>query len=46
MPPDYNEAEMARIAAKYSGEADRLNVGRDPHALDDVNVVLVLSEAF
>ncbi len=45
-PPDYSAAEMARITAKYAAAADRINKHRDPHALDDVNVVAVLSESF
>ncbi len=45
-PPGYGRAEMARLVSKYAAVADRVNRGRDPHALDDVNVVMVLSESF
>ena len=37
---------MQQIADKYTAKADVLNRGRDPAAIDDVNVVIVLSEAF
>jgi phosphoglycerol transferase MdoB-like AlkP superfamily enzyme len=46
MPEGYSEATMGQIAATYSAAADRINRSRDPAALDDVNVVFVLSEAF
>lgn len=45
-PADYNAATMQGIAAKYTALAERINATRDPHALDNVNVVAVLSEAF
>ncbi|HSE55010.1 MAG TPA: LTA synthase family protein, partial [Nocardioidaceae bacterium] len=45
-PRDYSAATMHRIAEKYAGVADAINRHRDPSALDDVNVVAVLSEAF
>jgi hypothetical protein len=45
-PAGYSEAEMARISARYVAAADRINEQRDPAALDDVNVVMVLSESF
>lgn len=45
-PADYSEETMRELAARYTRVADRMNRGRDPHALDDVNVVAVLSEAF
>lgn len=43
-PPGYSEAEMARIAREYAEVAARINQGREATALDDVNVVMVLSE--
>src|SRR5512139_3606793 len=45
-PAGYSAAEMDRIAARYAVAADRINRTRDPDGLDDVNVVVVLSESF
>jgi phosphoglycerol transferase MdoB-like AlkP superfamily enzyme len=45
-PPGYGAATMARIVARYTAAAERINRDRDPDALDDVNVVAVLSESF
>lgn len=45
-PPGYSAAAMATLTQRYAERAAARNVGRDPHALDDVNVVLVLSESF
>ena len=45
-PADYNRAEMERIAQKYSAIAATVNRGRSENGIDDVNVVVVLSEAF
>jgi phosphoglycerol transferase MdoB-like AlkP superfamily enzyme len=45
-PPDYSARTMRDLADRYTALAARMNRGRDPHALDDVNVVVVLSEAF
>lgn len=45
-PAGYSAATMKAITAKYTALADKVNATRDPHALDDVNVVAVLSEAF
>ncbi len=45
-PPGYSRAAIERIVAKYSADAEELNKSRDTHALDDVNVVSVLSESF
>ncbi|HEX6515036.1 MAG TPA: LTA synthase family protein [Nocardioidaceae bacterium] len=45
-PDDYSAQTMRDLADRYTRLAARLNQGRDPHALDDVNVVAVLSEAF
>ncbi|KRA29607.1 hypothetical protein ASD81_21825 [Nocardioides sp. Root614] len=44
-PQGYDEAEMARIADRYDALAGDLNAERTG-SLDDVNVVLVLSESF
>ncbi|SFH82087.1 LTA synthase family protein [Nocardioides psychrotolerans] len=45
-PTGYSEAAMDDIVARYTTLADGRNVGRSSTGLDDVNVVLVLSEAF
>lgn len=45
-PTDYGAEQMRLIAERYEAAADRVNRHRDPDALEDVNVVLVLSEAF
>lgn len=45
-PSGYGREELARITEKYGVLAGRTNRTRDRHALDDVNVVLVLSESF
>jgi phosphoglycerol transferase MdoB-like AlkP superfamily enzyme len=45
-PAGYSAAEMARIASTYTRAAEQINRTRDPHGLDDVNVVMVLSESF
>lgn len=44
-PKGYDEAAMADVADRYTALADRMNAGRRG-SLDDVNVVLVLSESF
>ena len=44
-PPGYDEAAMDRVAARYAEVAERINRTRTG-SLDDVNVVLVLSESF
>jgi phosphoglycerol transferase MdoB-like AlkP superfamily enzyme len=45
-PAGYSEATMASIAQKYAARAETRNAGRTAGALDGVNVVVVLSEAF
>ncbi|MDX6326303.1 MAG: hypothetical protein QOK15_2657 [Nocardioidaceae bacterium] len=45
-PPGYSKATMDAIATKYSALAAQMNQGRDPAALDDVNIVVILSESF
>jgi phosphoglycerol transferase MdoB-like AlkP superfamily enzyme len=45
-PPHYGRAVMAELSDRYSDRAQVLNRGRDDNALNDVNVVLVLSESF
>ncbi len=45
-PEGYSRSGMQAVAEKYADRAAARNAGRDPHALDDVNVVLVLSESF
>lgn len=44
-PVGYDKAAMAEIADRYARRAERLNDGRTG-STDDVNIVLVLSEAF
>jgi hypothetical protein len=46
VPDGYGEAAMTQLAQKYAARAAVRNEGRDPHALDDVDVVTVLSESF
>ncbi|HEX5089721.1 MAG TPA: LTA synthase family protein, partial [Nocardioides sp.] len=46
VPAGYSAETMAAIAQKYAARADARNAGLTAGALDDVNVVLVLSEAF
>lgn len=45
VPADYGRATMEELAARWTERADRRNAGRPADALDDVNVVVVLSEA-
>jgi phosphoglycerol transferase MdoB-like AlkP superfamily enzyme len=45
-PRGYSAATMRRIVARYSEVAREVNRTRDPDALQDVNVISVLSEAF
>jgi phosphoglycerol transferase MdoB-like AlkP superfamily enzyme len=45
-PPDYSAATMRAVAERYAERAVVRNAGRTSGALADVNVVLVLSEAF
>lgn len=44
-PKGYDEAAMADVADRYTALAERINADRTG-SLDDVNVVLVLSESF
>ncbi|HET7690240.1 MAG TPA: LTA synthase family protein [Nocardioidaceae bacterium] len=46
VPAGYSRASMDALARKYGAIAKQVNKTRDPRALDDLNVVLVLSEAF
>jgi len=45
-PPGYDAATMQRVVDRYAAVARRINRTRDPHRVDDLNVVLVLSESF
>jgi phosphoglycerol transferase MdoB-like AlkP superfamily enzyme len=45
-PEGYSEEAMAEIADRWSEAANTANEGRSPDALDDVNVVVILSESF
>jgi phosphoglycerol transferase MdoB-like AlkP superfamily enzyme len=45
-PPDYSRATMRQITRRYAETAARLNRDSGASSLDDVNVVVVLSEAF
>lgn len=46
VPPGYGETEMRRVAARYAAVAARYNIGRSSRTLDDLNIVIVLSETF
>ena len=43
-PPGYNAATMRQIAAEYREAALTINATRDPAALADTNIVIVLGE--
>ena len=45
-PPGYSKERMRQVVARYTGRARALDAHRTPGTLDDVNVVLVLSESF
>ena len=45
-PKGYSRAAMDEIASRYRARAETLNADRSPDALEGVNVVLLLSEAF
>lgn len=45
-PEGYDEEAMAAIAERWVEAAAETNEGRSPDVLDDVNVVVVLSESF
>jgi phosphoglycerol transferase MdoB-like AlkP superfamily enzyme len=45
-PEGYSEDALAEVLIKYAARADELNTGRADGALDDVNVLFVLSETF
>ena len=45
-PAGYGEATMAEVAERWQARAEELNAGRSGTALSDLNVVVVLSEAF
>lgn len=45
-PVGYSEDEMADLLERYQGIAEDLNTTRDAAALDDTNIILVLSESF
>ena len=45
-PAGYSAAQMNRVTARYAAAAERINRSRTPGGLDDVNVVMVLSESF
>ncbi|MDO5495576.1 MAG: LTA synthase family protein, partial [bacterium] len=44
-PEGYSPASVAAVVGKYEEAARELNAGRDPRALEGVNVVTVLSES-
>jgi phosphoglycerol transferase MdoB-like AlkP superfamily enzyme len=44
-PAGYSEATMAEVAQRYTRHAEARNAGVTPGAIDDVNVVVVLSES-
>ncbi len=45
-PDGYSAETMHALADKYAAVAERINENRTPAALEDVNVVMVLSETF
>jgi phosphoglycerol transferase MdoB-like AlkP superfamily enzyme len=45
-PAGYDEATMREVVDRWQARAEQLNEGRPATALADVNVVMVLSEAF
>jgi hypothetical protein len=45
-PRGYSAVEMARVVARYTAVAERINRTREHGGLDDVNVVMVLNESF
>ena len=45
-PEGYSEEAMAEITERWSAAAAEVNEDRSPGVLDDVNVVVVLSESF
>jgi len=45
-PPGYSKERMRQVVARYAGRARALDAHRTPGTLDDVNVVLILSESF
>lgn len=45
-PKGYSKAAVEDVVRRYTALAKKTNATRDPHALDGVNVVSVLSEAF
>ena len=45
-PAGYSEEAMEELVDRWTAVAATTNEGRDPDALDDVNVVVVLSESF
>jgi phosphoglycerol transferase MdoB-like AlkP superfamily enzyme len=45
-PAGYSEATMAEVAKRFTRRAAARNAGLTPGAIDDVNVVVVLSESF
>lgn len=44
-PSGYSQAAMADLLERYEGVSEKLNAGRDAAALDDTNIVVVLSES-
>jgi len=45
-PAGYGEKAMDELAARYTDLAAATNSGRDPAALEDTNIVIILSETF
>jgi len=45
-PADYSADRMAEIVERYGADAAAINVDRDPTALDELNIVVILSESF
>lgn len=45
-PEGYSAATMKQVSRRYAALAEQMNAGRSAAALRDVNIVVVLSEAF
>jgi phosphoglycerol transferase MdoB-like AlkP superfamily enzyme len=45
-PEGYSEAAMDELVDRWTEVAEATNEGRDPAVLDDVNIVVILSESF
>ena len=46
MPQGYTREVVLEVAGRYADEARAINEHRDPHALADTNIVIILGESF